>query len=262
LLGLLTIRLGHLYVALVTLTFGLLMERLVFTRQIFANRGLGVDIERPWFAESDRAFTYLGIAVFCLAATLIVNVRRSTTGLALNAVRWSEPGSKTLGINVLQVKVLVSGLAAFVAGIGGAMLAMANGISMPGNYSTLEGLVWFAVVVTAGIHSNMAAFVGGITFTIWPAVMTVYLPHTFGQVPVILFGLGAVYIAKNPEGWVPQTADQIRWLVRHLPRWSPSRSKGPSGTSPATESPVSAEEPSVKVGTSLRTSLQPMSRHQ
>ena len=53
LLGLLCIRLGDLYVALVTLTFGLLMENLVFTRDEFTNLGNGVAIPRPAFAHSD-----------------------------------------------------------------------------------------------------------------------------------------------------------------------------------------------------------------
>ena len=50
-IGLLTIRLGNLYVALVTLTFGLLMERLVFNLQDFANFGAGVAVARPEFAQ-------------------------------------------------------------------------------------------------------------------------------------------------------------------------------------------------------------------
>ena len=49
-IGLLTIRLGNLYIALVTLTFGLLMERLVFTLDTFAQNGIGRQIARPEFA--------------------------------------------------------------------------------------------------------------------------------------------------------------------------------------------------------------------
>ena len=45
--GLLSIRLGDLYVALVTLTFGLLMENLVFTLPSFVNEGLGLTLNRP-----------------------------------------------------------------------------------------------------------------------------------------------------------------------------------------------------------------------
>ena len=51
--GFLSIRLGDLYVALVTLTFGLLMENLVFTLPSFVNQGLGLTLNRPSFATSD-----------------------------------------------------------------------------------------------------------------------------------------------------------------------------------------------------------------
>jgi len=57
--------------------------------------------------------------VFAVVGLFIVNLRRSTTGMALTAVKWSEPGSKTIGVSVLQTKVVVAGLAAFVAGVGG-----------------------------------------------------------------------------------------------------------------------------------------------
>ena len=50
-IGLLTIRLGDLYIALVTLTFGLLVEQLVFTLDRFLKGGLGVLIGRPSFAR-------------------------------------------------------------------------------------------------------------------------------------------------------------------------------------------------------------------
>ena len=99
-IGLLTIRLGNLYIALVTLTFGLLMERLVFNLEDFANFGAGVAVARPEFAITDRGFIYLALAVFAIFAILIVNLRRSTTGLALNAVRWSENASRTMGLSV------------------------------------------------------------------------------------------------------------------------------------------------------------------
>ena len=97
-IGFLTIRLGDLYVALVTLTFGLLMETLVFSRDMFLKFGVGVSVPRPEFAEDDQAFAYLMLAVFVIVAIFIVNLRRSTTGMALNAVRWSEPAARTDGV--------------------------------------------------------------------------------------------------------------------------------------------------------------------
>lgn len=215
-IGMLTIRLGGLYVTLVTLMFGLLMDNLVFTRTIFTQNGIGVTMPTPGFATTSRALLFLGLGVFCAVSLLIVNIRRSTTGLALSAVRFSEAGSKTIGLSVLQMKVLVAGVAAFVAAIGGAILAMNSGSALPGNYATLGGIVWLAVLVTAGIRSNMAALVAGMMFTVLPGITLEYLPASWGQVPPILFGVGAVLVAKNPDGWMAQQADQIRWLWRRL----------------------------------------------
>ena len=102
-------------------------------------------------------------AVFVVVALFIVNLRRSTTGLALNAVRWSEPGAGTLGISVVQMKIIVAGLAAFVAGIGGGLLVMAQTTCPAGNFATFLGVVWLAVLVTIGIRSTAAALVAGLS---------------------------------------------------------------------------------------------------
>jgi branched-chain amino acid transport system permease protein len=209
LIGALTIRLGNLYVALVTLTVGLLFDDLVFTQQIFVNFGIGVNVNLPSFASSAKAFTYLALGVFAVISLLIVNLRQSSTGLALNAARWSTSGAKTMGISVLQMKVLVAGIAAFVAGVGGAMFALSLGSALPTNYSTLGGLVWLAILVSLGIRSNMAALMAGLSATLLAGIALVYLPSAFGQVTPILFGLGAIQVAKFPNGVMTENARQV-----------------------------------------------------
>jgi branched-chain amino acid transport system permease protein len=214
-LGLLTIRLGNLYIALVTLTFGLLMERLVFNLQTFANFGAGVAIARPEFARTDKAFIYFALAVFAVLAILTVNLRRSTTGLALNAVRWSENASRTMGLSVIQMKMLVSGLAAFVAGVGGGLYALSFKQAIPLDYATLLGLVWLAVLVTFGVRSNIAALLAGLLFAFSPAfIQTVLkLDAPWSDVPILLFGLGAIALAQNPEGTVHQQAMGLQRML-------------------------------------------------
>jgi branched-chain amino acid transport system permease protein len=98
-----------------------------------------VKVTPPSFAAGPRAFVYLTFGVFAIVALSIVNLRRSTTGLAPNAVRWSTTGSKTMGISVVNMKVLVARIAAFVAGIGGAMYAMSLGVAMPNDQQPSGG---------------------------------------------------------------------------------------------------------------------------
>jgi branched-chain amino acid transport system permease protein len=240
-IGLATIRLGDLYVALVTLTFGLLMENLVFSRPIFLHQGLGVSLSLPSFASSPRTFTFVELAIFVVIGLFIVNIRRSTTGMALTAVRWSEPGAKTSGVSVLKMKVITAALAAFVAGVGGALFAVVQGVALPSNYDTLLGVAWLAVVVLVGIRSNVAALIAGLLTTLFPGIAQNYLPAWFQQIPPILFGLGAIGIAKNPDGMLAEYARQLRRVVERTGvRWRPLGAGRP-GTSPPDE-PVGAAQ--------------------
>jgi branched-chain amino acid transport system permease protein len=230
-IGLLTIRLGNLYVALVTLTVGLLADTLVFTRNIFYQQGLGVQVSRPAFLASDRSFAFFALAVFVVIAVIVVNLRRSTTGLALAAVRYSEPGAGTLGIGVLSMKLLVAGIAAFIAGLGGGLLALNTGLAEPSSFSTFTGLIWMAVLVTFGVRSIAAAALAGVAFTLLPGVFQTYLPAAWGNVPTLLFGLGAVMVAANPDGAVAMHARQLQALMLRLAGWRNQRaaSAGPPG---------------------------------
>lgn len=208
--GALTVRMGNLYVALVTVTLGILVDNTIFMQTFGYNNGYGVAVKPPGFAVGPRALAYTVIGIFVLVSLFLVNLRRSTSGLALTAVRASPTGARTLGIDVVQMKVLLAGLAAFVAGVGGALLAVTLGSALTSNYSTLLGEVWLAVLVTQGIRSNAAAAAAGVGQTLLAGVTLVYLPHVFGNFVPILFGLGATAMVKFPEGLFAMQARQFR----------------------------------------------------
>lgn len=216
LVGFLSIRLGDLYVALVTLTFGLLMENLVFTLPTFVNQGLGLTVNRPGFATTDLSFTYMSLVVFIVIALFIVNFRRSTTGLALNAARWSEAGARTSGISVVQQKVIAGSLAALIAGLGGALIAMAQSPFQPANFDTFQGVVWLAIFVTIGVRSNVAALIAGVMFVFPDALFQYYLPSwtTLPEILSVLFGLGAISAAKYPDGALAENSRRLRALLQ------------------------------------------------
>jgi branched-chain amino acid transport system permease protein len=245
-IGFLSIRLGDLYVALVTLTFGLLMENLVFTLPTFVNQGLGLTLNRPSFATSDLSFAYLCLVVFVVVSLFVVNFRRSTTGLALNAARWSDAGAKTSGVSVVQMKVIAGAVAAFIAGIGGGLLALSQTTFQPSEFATFAGVVWLAVLVTIGVRSNAAALIAGLTFVMLPAIAQAYLPAWTANVAPVLFGLGAVSAAKYPDGALAEQSRRLRQLVLHLTPAMSSDLSGSEGSSPSTPD-LGGTDPAVRV---------------
>ena len=128
----------------------------------------------------------------------------------------ASTGAKTLGISVVQTKVLISALATFVAALGGGFLAMNFGSTLPDFFNPAAGLVWLAILVTMGSRGIIAALIAGVTFFVMPGLFSTYVPSEFADIPIILFGLGAVGLAVHPEGVVTQTANNISRLVSRL----------------------------------------------
>nr|WP_228538034.1 ABC transporter permease [Nocardia sp. XZ_19_231] len=235
-LGLLTIRLGNLYIALVTLTFGLLVQNLVFGRESIYNAGQGIAMPRPEWTPDNRTFALFALAVFVVLAVVVLNLRRSTAGLAVTAARESEAGARTLGLSVLQAKVLVSGMATFVAAIGGGFLALNYQSALPDSFNPFFGMVWLAVLVTLGSRSIIGALVAGIAFAVLPNVFQTYLPAELAEVPVIMFGFGAIMLARNPDGIVAMHARQLRDFQGWLDRRRPAPADRPTPSELVTES--------------------------
>lgn len=220
LLGLLMIRLGTLFIALVTLCFGLLIETVALSREWIENGGAGIALARPEWLLTDGRLLYFALIVFCLVSLVIVNVRRSSLGIALAAIRSSEPGARSISLSLLQGKLAMTFLASGIAGLGGGMMALYSGAAAPGAFSTLAGLVWLAVLVTMGVRSNIAALLAGVSFTFVPGLFSSYVDPAYGEIPTALFGLGAIMVARNPDGIVSVHARQVADLVA---AWLPAR---------------------------------------
>ncbi len=215
-ISVLTTKLGDLYVAIATLSFAIVMGTVVFTRNPFYNFGAGVSIARPSFALGDRSFAYLALATFIVIAIVLLNLRRSTTGLALSAVRWSPDAARTLDLSTVKTKVLASALATYIAAVGGGFIAMSSGSAIPDSYVAYDGLIWLAVYVTLGVRSIWAALFAGLTFTLVPGLFGAYLPSSWANLPTILFGLGAVLVVNNPDGVVATHGRQLQGLLMIL----------------------------------------------
>jgi branched-chain amino acid transport system permease protein len=78
-----------------------------------------------------------------------------------------------------------------------------------------------------------------LSFTLLPGVVLAYLPTWFGQIPPILFGLGAIAVAKNPSGLLAMLAHLLSVLVLRLRR---------PKSQPVAPAPVGAGQPGVGAG--------------
>ena len=216
------LRLGDLYLALATLAFALLMDNLFFAQERFDQFGGGVTVPRPLIGGiefgSDTAFFYLLAAVFAVIALLVVNLRRSSTGLVMAAVRDSEPASATLGISITRAKLTAFAFSAFIAGVGGGLYVSVLGRATIVSFNVVIGIIWLAIVVTWGVRSVIGALLAGLAFVVFPQLPTLFNqtpPSWWGEITPILFGLGAIFVAREPRGVVFDTLNRHRERRAH-----------------------------------------------
>jgi len=173
-----------------------------------------------WFDFSQpRQQVILMLVVFALITLLLHSLQRSASGRAMLAARSSEVAARTSGISPAKAKFAIFALSAAIAGFGGAMFGVVNGSVSASSAPPLVGLVWLAVAVTFGVRRPGGALLAGLGYSctqlifLWLA-NDVVGNQTFHDLTTavfftpILFGLGAINLAKNPDGLLSLIGEQ------------------------------------------------------
>jgi branched-chain amino acid transport system permease protein len=207
--------------AIVTFAFAVAVDDMIFKNSSVKGLYKGAPVRVPDWMNPNRLerFHIFGLkigdgtnpnpmtAIFCLIVVvvlcyLVANLRRSTTGRQMLSIRSNERAAAAAGVNVSGTKILAFGVSAFVAGIGGAVIAYQSGNATPDKFNYLKSLLFLAFAYLGGIASVAGAIVGGLLvesglfFTFLDSTL-----HISADFTLMLGGLGLIVSAiLNPEG--------------------------------------------------------------
>jgi len=115
--------------------------------------------------EPSPLFGWFCLIVLVAVALWVANLRRSTLGQQMLAVRANERAAAASGVNVRNVKLLGFAMAAGIAGVSGALLSYSYGSITASSFSTLTAVALVAFVYITGITSIPGAIMGGIIYS-------------------------------------------------------------------------------------------------
>jgi branched-chain amino acid transport system permease protein len=173
-------------------------EPRVFGLDIGSNAGFrGLDGKLP---SPVLGFVYLVAAVaLCL---LVANVRRSTLGQQMLAVRSNERAAAAAGISVTRVKFIAYGISSFIAGTAGWMYAYNFGSVSAARFGFLIALGFVAFAYIGGITMVSGAIIGGLVAT--EGLVPYFFERVFGisgDWTLLLGGLLLIVtLIQNPDG--------------------------------------------------------------
>ena len=120
--------------------------------------------------QGDKQYFYVVLAYLLASYILVTNLMRTRDGRALVAVRDHYLSAEIMGINLTKYRTLSFALAAFFAGIAGALYAHYQLVVSNEGFGIERSILFLAMIIIGGI--------GSISGTLMGTAFVVLLPET------------------------------------------------------------------------------------
>jgi branched-chain amino acid transport system permease protein len=157
----------------------------------------GVDGKVP-----SPVFGFFVVAITVALGLLVANLRRSSLGQRMLAVRSNERAAAAVGIDVRKVKLAAFGISSFIAGVGGALYGYNFSSVTVTRFSALTALSLIAFAYVGGITMVSGAVVAGLISVeaLFPYALEKWLGIA-GNWALLFAGVALIAtLLQNPEG--------------------------------------------------------------
>jgi ABC-type branched-subunit amino acid transport system ATPase component/branched-subunit amino acid ABC-type transport system permease component len=167
------IRLSGVFLAVVTLGVGLMIQSLLYSRGfMFTSNYDGLAMPRPSFASSDKSFYFVVVAITVVTVIAMSFVHRSRLGRLLRGVSESPIAVTTMGLNINLTRLIIFCISGFFAGISGILYGASVHTAVSGDmtFAPLQSLILLAVLAIAPFGEPwyaVVAVIGAVVPSYW-----------------------------------------------------------------------------------------------
>lgn len=224
--GYLSTRATGIYFAMLTLAFAQVLYTVAYKWRDLTGGSdgiVGVPKTSLWWGgpslAGPHAYYFLVLTSFVLSFLVCRGLVRSPFGRALQAIRENERKFSTLGQDPRRFKVIVFVIAAFFAGLAGALSAPFRGFASPeAMFWLLSGQVLMMVII-GGIGTLIGPAVGAMVFILIQEVLSSYTEHWMLFTGAI-FILMVIFLPGGLVGavkrWLGEQSVPEDWVIRLL----------------------------------------------
>lgn len=189
--GLAALRVKGLYLAVATLAAQVLIDFMIVRFSFISGGVQAVTFISPaelgpLVLSSSVAKYLLTMVVLLLGVIVAENLMRTRHGRAWTAIGDHELAAKGMGISVFRAKLQVFMVAAFYAGVSGAIYAHNTGLASPEFFTLRESIALLVMVVIGGLGKIPGALMGAAFIQLLPIVLREIASS--GSIPFITTG--------------------------------------------------------------------------
>ncbi|KAA1425182.1 branched-chain amino acid ABC transporter permease [Mumia zhuanghuii] len=226
LVGLPSLRIHGLYLALVTLAVAVSFPEIVRRAEELTGGAAGMVVRSRFLAPPEwtglvRAergiwMFWFSAAVLAVVMLLCRNLVRSRFGIAMRATRDNEIAAAANGISVARTKIVAFGISGAITGLAGSLFTMYMGALSPdGSFTLLKSIEFITGLVLGGVATQIGPLVGAFAVVFLPYLTASY---TEGPLAGVVFGIVLIVIVfLMPEGIVGRVGILARKVVHIVP---------------------------------------------
>jgi branched-chain amino acid transport system permease protein len=220
-IGLPTLRMSGLYLAIATLAFGSIVGTVLQKWDSLTGGFDGFAVPNPTIfgisIETATGIYYVALVVLVLVLWLSANLLRTPIGRAMVAIRDSEISAQSMGIQLARYKTFAFAISAFMTGLAGALFAHYVRFLAPDSFDILLSVQFVTIVFVGGLGSLHGAVFGALFVRLLPQAIAIVrddLPWGIGRMPGLepsLFGVVLVLVILFEPGGI-----YGRWIkIKH-----------------------------------------------
>jgi ABC-type branched-subunit amino acid transport system ATPase component/ABC-type branched-subunit amino acid transport system permease subunit len=167
-----TVRVRGVYLAVVTIAFGIIVENVAIEWQSLTGGTTGLSsIPKPnVLGVRLSGFAFYGVlAVTLFVLTLLIhNLKTSRFGRTMLAVSLSETASRALGINPTGLRTMAFVISSITVGVAGTFYAFLNSYISPDIFTFSDSVRFLLMVILGGAGSTFGPVIGAYLLTYLP----------------------------------------------------------------------------------------------
>ncbi len=228
LLGLPCLRLRGDYLAIVTLGFAEAFRELIRNLDFTGgDKGISIDLPNmfPFLGIAHNRAAYMIVALVVFVTVLFVQrLYHSPIGRAWIAIRENEIAASSVGVPVVQMKLLAFSLSAAIAAVAGVLAGASDGFVSPVMCEFQQSIMVLAMVILGGLGNSYGALLGAALLFLVPeylkrlsmlngnsasAALPSFLRDALAHLPdyrLLLFGaIMVIMMLYRPQGLLGST---------------------------------------------------------
>jgi branched-chain amino acid transport system permease protein len=214
--GIPSLRLKGLYLAITTLAFTFIVRHLVLFAETLTRGSEGMAVEPlklfGYAIKSDVPFFYLALGMLTLFVVVTLNIMRTRIGRAWLALRDHDIAARAMGISLMHYKLLAFMVSAFYTGVAGALVALQTRFINVDTFSILISIEALAMVIVGGMGRVHGALLGTALIVLLPELLnfgfslagnrfTTLMADRIYEIKGLMYGVVILlFLRLEPEG--------------------------------------------------------------